>query len=66
MMPESFFSWVHLEVIGTILIPIGIAWWTSRTESKRMHQENQERLIEIETKMDAVWDWWKKLNGGRS
>jgi hypothetical protein len=50
--------WTHLGIGAGILIPVFLAWLDTRRQNKRNHRENQERLIEIETKIKPMWKWF--------
>jgi hypothetical protein len=68
--------WAHLEIVAAVLIPIALAWLQTRRENKRqweesarlqqtLHVENVTRLTAIETKIDPLWSWWNRSNGGQ-
>lgn len=58
-------QWAHLEIVGTVLVPILLFWWDTRRRSREQHAENSHRLTRIETKIDPLWDWWNdRRNNG--
>lgn len=55
----------HLVTVLIALIPVGIAWNSTRRENQRMHRENQDRLITIETRVEPLWRWYNRYDNGR-
>lgn len=65
--------WAHLEIIGVILVPMFGIWWDNRRqrqgefrEAEKLqgarHQENRDRLMAIETKIEPMWNWFNRSN----
>jgi hypothetical protein len=62
MQYETF--WAHLEIVGTVLLPILAMWFEARIRSEKQHRENRDRLIKIETQVEPLWRWWNKNSNG--
>lgn len=69
---ESLITPIHIELVGLIFVPFFLFWLDTRRLGKKMHDEtqkqnwqmhseNQQRLAEIETKLEPVWAWWSRL-----
>ena len=55
---QSHEFWAHLEITGTVLIPLILFWLDTRRSTHRNHTENQVRLGVIETKLEPLVRWW--------
>lgn len=53
-------SWVHLEIVGVVLVPIFLFWIDTRRTSHKNHTENQVRLGILETQLKPLVDWWNR------
>ena len=64
MMQISPDGWTHIEIVGTVLVPMLLVWWDTRRRSREQHTENSYRLERIETKIEPIWDWWNRHRNG--
>lgn len=79
---DPFFSSAHVEMIGTILVPLALFYFDQRNQAKKhhaewmeqqasQHKENTIRLTKLETVLEPIADWWnearsRERNGGSS
>lgn len=57
---EASEFWTHLELVGSLFVPILIFWLDTRKQNRTNHLENVIRLTSIETKVTPLSDHWNR------